>query len=70
MEKGDENLEQAKQKSEKIEGDVTLLKQLVDSLDDSEKKLEEFYKKNDPENMNKVKKFMIDIAGKISEIIK
>lgn len=52
---------------QKIWEDISVLKQLVDSLDESEKKLEEFYKKNDPENLNKVKKFIATIVKKISE---
>ncbi len=51
-----------------IDEDVTLLKQLVDALDESEQRIEEFYKNEDAENLNKAKKFMLDVAGKISEI--
>lgn len=53
----------------KIEDDVSLLRQLVNSLDDFEKKLEEYYKNNDPDNFNRAKKFLIHIHDKISEVI-
>jgi len=56
--------------SENIGGDISILKQLVDSLDESEKKLEDAYKKNDAESLNKAKKFMADVTKKISEAIK
>ncbi len=51
-----------------IEEDITLLKQLTDALDEAEQRLEEFYKKEDAENLNKAKKFMLDVCGKIKEI--
>lgn len=63
-EEGDENLKK------KIEEEVLQLRQLIGSLDDSEKKLEEFYKKNNPDDLNKTKKFILQINSKISEILK
>ena len=53
-----------------VEEEVSILKQLVDALDESEQRLEEFYKKKDVENLNKVKKFMLNANEKISEVIK
>lgn len=71
MEKEDKRLEAANLGgSGNIKGDISVLKQLVDSLDESEKKLEEFYKKNDADNFNKAKKFITSITEKISEVIK
>lgn len=68
MEKEENVLKPAdSEKPRETEEDISMLKQLVDSLDESEKKLEEFYKKKDPENFNKVKKFMIKIMEKIAE---
>lgn len=56
--------------AEKTEEDITVLKQLIDSLDEAEQKLETFYNKNDPENFNKAKKFITDIVNKISGLTK
>ncbi len=44
--------------------------QLVESMEDSQKKLEEAYKKQDFEEFNKVKKFMLQMQMQISEILK
>jgi hypothetical protein len=52
----------------KLEEDASLLRHLINSLDEAEKKLEEFYEKNDPDNFNKTKKFILHINQKISEI--
>lgn len=52
-----------------LEEDIVLLKQLADSLDESEQKMEEFYKKNDIDKFNKAKKFISSITDKISEIV-
>jgi hypothetical protein len=54
----------------KLEEDASLLRHLINSLDESEKKLEEFYEKKDPDNFNKTKKFILHINQKISEISK
>lgn len=49
---------------------ISLLNQLIMSLEESESKLEEDYGKKDYEKFNNSKKFMISISKKISEIIK
>jgi dsDNA-specific endonuclease/ATPase MutS2 len=54
----------------KIEEDASLLRHLINSLDESEGKLEEFYEKKDPDNFNKIKKFILQITQKISEVTK
>jgi hypothetical protein len=54
----------------KAKEDATLLNHLVSSLDDSEKKLEEFYTKKDSINFNKTKKFILTLGNKISELSK
>jgi len=46
------------------------LKQLVQTLEDAELKMEQAYKNKDYENFNKIKKFMIEIQKKIEEITK
>ena len=61
MEEGDSDLRK------KSEENVSLLRQLVNSLDESENKLEEYYKNNDPDNFNKTKKFILQLTNKISE---
>jgi len=50
--------------------DVSFLVQLVESLEDSQKKLEEAYKKQDFEEFNQVKKFMMGIQKQISDLLK
>lgn len=62
--------EAIKDSREKIKDDISLLRQLIGSLEESEKKLEEFYKENNPENLNRAKKFITKIHDKISEISK
>ncbi len=62
--------EETKDSRAKVKDDIYLLRQLIGSLDESEKKLEEFYKNNDPENLNRTKKFILKIHDKISEISK
>ncbi len=44
--------------------------QLVESLEDSEKKLEEIYKKQDVNEFNKIKKFMLEMQSQISGLLK
>lgn len=56
--------------SSNLEEDISLLRQLVNSLEESEEKLEEAYKNQDAENFNKAKKFILKIQNKIDEIIK
>ncbi len=48
--------------------ELEYLHQLTDTLDESAKKLEDFYKKKDYENFDKMKKFMLKIFDKISEM--
>lgn len=50
--------------------EVFFLNQLVKSLEESELKLEEYYNKKDYENFNNLKKLMISVSTKISEVIK
>ena len=50
--------------------DISFLNQLLTSLEQSAKKLEEYYKKRDYNNFNQSKKIMLKIQGEISEIIK
>ena len=59
-----------KSSKDKISEQVLQLRQLIGSLDDSEKKLGEFYKKNKPDDLNKTKKFILQINSKISDILK
>jgi len=49
--------------------DISFLMQLVESLEDSQKKLEEAYKSQDFEEFNKVKKFMLQIQMQISDTL-
>jgi hypothetical protein len=53
----------------KAEEDASLLRHLINSLDESEKKLEEFYKKNNADNFNRTKKAIFQLNEKISEIL-
>lgn len=50
--------------------DIFFLNQLIKSLEESELKLEEYYNKKDYENFNNLKKLMISVSNKISEVIK
>ncbi len=54
----------------KAEEDATLLRHLINSLDESEKKLEESYKKNNADNFNKTKKSILQLNERISGILK
>jgi hypothetical protein len=63
-EEGDES------SKKKIEEDALQLRQLIGSLDDSTKKLEEFYKKKNPDDLNKTKKFILQINNKILDLLK
>lgn len=53
-----------------IEEDIGILKQLINSLDEAEQQLEEAYKKEDPERLNKIKKFMLEANSKIADMAK
>jgi len=50
--------------------EIEFLKKLVDSLEDSQKKLERFYKKRDSENLDKTRGYMLQIHDKISELLR
>ncbi len=50
--------------------EVVFLNQLIESLEDSEKKLEEAYNKNNFDDFNKIKKFMLDLQMQISKLLK
>jgi hypothetical protein len=50
--------------------EILFLSQLVQSLVESEEKLEEAYRKKDYENFNKTKRMMLRIQMEISRIIK
>lgn len=49
---------------------IVFLSQLIKSLEESELKLEEYYNKKDNENFNNLKKFMISVSKKISDVVK
>lgn len=48
--------------------EVLFLNQLMKSLEESQKKLEQYYKTKDYNNFEKTKKFILSITEKISEI--
>jgi|TARA_Y100000296_G_C5027382_1_gene182955 predicted nucleotidyltransferase len=50
--------------------EISFLNHLIKSLKESELKLKEYYIKKDVKNFNNIKKFMLGIQKKISEIIK
>jgi 2-oxo-4-hydroxy-4-carboxy--5-ureidoimidazoline (OHCU) decarboxylase len=50
--------------------DIDFLKQLINSFETAEFKLENAYKRGDFATFNKMKKFMLQMQEKISEIIK
>jgi len=49
---------------------ISFISQLIKALEESETKLEEYYKVKDHRNFNNTKNFMLTILGKISEVIK
>ncbi|MDO8622697.1 MAG: hypothetical protein Q7R52_00455 [archaeon] len=51
-------------------GDREFLLQLIESIEDAEKRLKQAYLRNDVETFNKIKKFMLQIQEKIEEVIK
>lgn len=53
-----------------VEETISLLRQLVSSMDESERRLEDFYKEKDVDNFNKTKKFIVNIENKISEALR
>ncbi len=52
------------------EEDLSVLNQLIKSMDESKEKLEKAYDKRDHDKFNKTKKFMLEIQKKISEVLK
>ena len=50
--------------------DAIFLNQLMKSLEESESKLEQYYNEKDYRNFDNIKKFMLMISEKISEVIK
>lgn len=49
--------------------DISFLDQLVKALEEAELKLEEYYKNNDIENFNNIKKFILKVQEKVSEVV-
>ena len=49
--------------------EILFLDHLIKSLKESEVKLKEYYEKKDHKNFNNIKKFMLTIQKKISEVI-
>ncbi len=49
---------------------IAFLKQLIESLEDSEKKLEEAYNKKDAEEFSKAKNFMMNIQSQIRGVLR
>jgi hypothetical protein len=49
--------------------EINFLNQLVSSLEEAEKELEESYRKKDLEKFSKTKKFIMDVQIKIGEIV-
>ena len=52
-----------------IKEKISLLKQLIDSLEQAEEKLENYHRKEDVERLNKAKRFILEINKKISEVL-
>ncbi len=64
-------MESGEKKSLKIhDEDISLLKQLIMSLDQAEKKLEEAHRKKKPEQFKAVKEFILKLQKRISEVVK
>jgi hypothetical protein len=55
--------------AENLKEEIPFLSQMINSLEQSERKLEEYYKKEDSINFNKTKKLMLQIHRKIEEIL-
>ena len=69
MESGDKKRAKNAKASEINEEDISLLKQLVMSLDQAEKKLEEAHRKKKPEQFKAIKEFILKLQKKISEVV-
>ena len=50
--------------------EISFLNHLIKSLEESGLKLEEYYMKKDYEKFKNIKKFMLEMQKKISEIVK
>ena len=50
--------------------ELGFLRQLINSLEQAEEKLEDAYDKEDAEELVKIKKFILKIQGKIMEVVK
>ena len=50
--------------------EITFLNQLVKTLEEAESKLEQAYEKRNHENFNRLKKLILQVQKKISEVIK
>ena len=50
-------------------GDINFLQQLVETLEEAEKRLEFFYATKDVSNFNKAKKLIIQIQRRIAGVI-
>lgn len=52
------------------EKDFSLLKQLINSLESLEKKLEDYYKRNNSERIEKTSQSILDLHHEIEELLK
>jgi hypothetical protein len=59
-----------RKKGDDSSGGISLLNQLTMTLQDGALKLEEAYKKNNPEQVKAIKEFILKIQKKIAEEIK
>ena len=50
-------------------GNISLLNQLMDSLEEASEQFEVYYLDKDIENFNRSKKFMLNIQKKIMELL-
>jgi len=55
---------------EELKEEISFMKQLINSLEDSEARLEEYYKRGDALNFNKTKKFILQLQDKIMRATK
>ena len=53
-----------------MERDINVIEHLLDSMEDSTKKLNQALKKNDIKEIDKIKKLILDISKDISEELK
>ena len=52
-----------------MEKDLFFLERMTKSMEELETRLESYFKAGDVENFNKTKKTMIEIQGKIAEVV-